>query len=104
MHQFGLFFKHVRESIQEGTFDQHSKAFRDTFGSEPKRTAEKHQAQLVVEAALTKRNQRLEGAEEAVVDAIGTGEKLVKKRPEVEGVEADKTEKKAKKEGDATQE
>ncbi|KAF9941743.1 Queuine tRNA-ribosyltransferase subunit qtrtd1 [Mortierella alpina] len=104
MHQFSLFFKHVRESIKEGTFEKHSKTFHDTFGNEPKRTAEKHQAQLVVEAALTKRNQRLEGAEEAVVDAIGTGEKLVKKRPEAEGVEADKTEKKAKKEGDATQE
>ncbi|KAF9968205.1 Queuine tRNA-ribosyltransferase subunit qtrtd1 [Mortierella alpina] len=102
MHQYGLFFQHVRESIKEGTFEKHSKAFHETFGKEPKRTAEKHQAQLVVEAALTKRNQRLEGAEEAVVDAIGTGEKLVKKRSEVEGVEADKTEKKAKKEGDAT--
>ncbi|CAO3569022.1 unnamed protein product [Mortierella alpina] len=102
MHQYGLFFQHVRESIKEGTFEKHSKAFQDMFGNEPKRTAEKHQAQLVVEAALTKRNQRLEGAEEAVVDAIGTGEKLVKKRPEVEGVEADKTEKKAKKEGVAT--
>ncbi|KAF9562225.1 Queuine tRNA-ribosyltransferase subunit qtrtd1 [Mortierella alpina] len=104
MHQFNLFFKRVRESIKEGTFEKHSVAFHDTFGNEPKRTAEKHQAQLIVEAALSKRNQRLEGAEEAVVDAIGTGEKLVKKRPEVEDVEADKIEKKAKKEGDATQE
>ncbi|KAG0200319.1 Queuine tRNA-ribosyltransferase subunit qtrtd1 [Mortierella sp. GBA30] len=96
-----LLMSNVRKSIHEGTFDKHSKLFRETFGTEPKRTGEKHEAQLVVEAALTKRNQRLEGPEEGGVEAIAV-DKNVKKRPEVEIVEADKT-KKAKKQSEVQQ-
>jgi hypothetical protein len=74
MYQYSQFFALVRESIQDGTLQEKTAAFRSTFGKEPVRTLEKHPNQIIVEAALQKRNQRLEGAEEAVVDAIGMGE------------------------------
>jgi len=71
MYQYSQFFALVRESIQDGTFQEKSETFRATFGVEPLRSGKKHPNQIIVEAALQKRNQRLEGAEEAVVDAIG---------------------------------
>ncbi|KAG0255847.1 Queuine tRNA-ribosyltransferase subunit qtrtd1 [Mortierella polycephala] len=108
MYQYSKFFFNVRKSIQEGTFEKHSQAFHARFGVEPVRTGEKHEAQLVVEAALQKRNQRLEGPEGGVAPAIVLGEGQDKqeangkKRPEVEGKEEaeeiEKKEKKAKKE------
>ncbi|KAF9120834.1 Queuine tRNA-ribosyltransferase subunit qtrtd1 [Mortierella sp. 14UC] len=73
MYQYSQFFALVRESIQDGTLQEKTAAFRTTFGKEPVRTLEKHPNQIIVEAALQKRNQRLEGAEEAVVGAIGMG-------------------------------
>ncbi|KAF8937324.1 tRNA-guanine(15) transglycosylase-like protein [Dissophora ornata] len=82
MYQYGKFFAAVREAVKAGTLDQSSKTFHEKFGVEPIRTGEKHPAQIVVEAALSKRNQRLDGAEPAVVEAIGLGEKGMKKRPE----------------------
>lgn len=82
MHQYNLFFSKVRESIQDGTFEAKATLFSEVFGIEPERSGEKHEAQIVVEAALQKRNQRLETAEEGVVDAIGgavpAGEKVQK--------------------------
>ena len=71
MYQYSLFFSGVRESIQDGTFEAKATLFSEVFGSEPERTGEKHEAQIAVEAALQKRNQRLETAEEGVVGAIG---------------------------------
>ncbi|KAK3839031.1 MAG: tRNA-guanine(15) transglycosylase-like protein [Linnemannia gamsii] len=73
MFQYSQFFALVRESIQDGTLQEKTTAFRTTFGKEPVRTLEKHPNQIIVEFALQKRNQRLEGAEEAVVGAIGMG-------------------------------
>ncbi|KAK3835641.1 MAG: tRNA-guanine(15) transglycosylase-like protein [Linnemannia gamsii] len=60
MHQYSKFFSNVRQSIQDGTFEQHSTAFTEKFGTEPERTGEIHVAQAIVEAALSKRN-RLDG-------------------------------------------
>ncbi|KAH7056248.1 tRNA-guanine(15) transglycosylase-like protein [Linnemannia elongata] len=60
MHQYSKFFTDVRQSIQDGTFEQHSASFIQNFGSEPERTGEIHAAQAIVEAALSKRN-RLDG-------------------------------------------
>ncbi|KAF9180083.1 Queuine tRNA-ribosyltransferase subunit qtrtd1 [Haplosporangium sp. Z 767] len=107
MYQYSKFFSNVRKSIQEGTFEKHSQTFHARFGVEPVRTGEKHEAQLVVEAALQKRNQRLEGPEGGVAPAIVLDERQDKheangkKRPEVEGKEEaeeiEKKEKKAKK-------
>ncbi|KAG0216188.1 Queuine tRNA-ribosyltransferase subunit qtrtd1 [Mortierella sp. NVP41] len=73
MYQYSKFFVLVRESIQDGTLQEKSAAFRATFGVEPVRTGKKHPNQIIVEAALQKRNQRLDGAEEGAVDAIGLG-------------------------------
>ncbi|KAG0369682.1 Queuine tRNA-ribosyltransferase subunit qtrtd1 [Gamsiella multidivaricata] len=85
MYQYSKFFAAVREAIKEGTLEQHSKVFDETFGAEPVRTSEKHAAQIVVEAALSKRNQRLEAPESGAVDAIGMGDdKTTKKRPDDE--------------------
>lgn len=73
MYQYSQFFTLVRESIQDGTLQEKSAAFRATFGNEPIRTMEKHPNQIIVEAALQKRNQRLDGAEEGVVGIIDMG-------------------------------
>ncbi|KAG0295548.1 Queuine tRNA-ribosyltransferase subunit qtrtd1 [Linnemannia gamsii] len=73
MYQYSQFFTLVRESIQDGTLQENSVAFGATFGKEPIRTLEKHPNQVIVEAALQKRNQRLDGAEEGVVGVIGMG-------------------------------
>ncbi|KAF9544373.1 Queuine tRNA-ribosyltransferase subunit qtrtd1 [Mortierella hygrophila] len=77
MYQYSQFFILVRESIQDGTLQEKSTAFLATFGKEPTRTLEKHPNQIIVEAALQKRNQRLEGAEEGVVGVIGMGASTV---------------------------
>ncbi|KAF9152813.1 Queuine tRNA-ribosyltransferase subunit qtrtd1 [Linnemannia schmuckeri] len=77
MYQYSQFFTLVRESIQDGTLQEKSTAFLATFGKEPVRTLEKHPNQIIVEAALQKRNQRLEGAEEGVVGAIDMGASTV---------------------------
>lgn len=77
MYQYSQFFILVRESIQDGTLQEKSTAFLATFGKEPARSLEKHPNQIIVEAALQKRNQRLEGAEEGVVGAIGIGASTV---------------------------
>lgn len=77
MYQYSQFFNLVRESIQDGTLQEKSTAFLATFGKEPTRTLEKHPNQIIVEAALQKRNQRLEGAEEGTVGAIGMGASTV---------------------------
>lgn len=61
MYQYSKFFSNVRQSIQDGTFEQYSATFVDQFGSEPERTGEIHAAQAIVEAALSKRN-RLDGS------------------------------------------
>ncbi|KAF9905569.1 Queuine tRNA-ribosyltransferase subunit qtrtd1 [Linnemannia zychae] len=60
MYQYSKFFANVRQSIQDGTFEQHSSEFVEQFGTEPERTGEIHAAQAIVEAALSKRN-RLDG-------------------------------------------
>ncbi|KAG0246827.1 tRNA-guanine(15) transglycosylase-like protein [Mortierella sp. GBAus27b] len=60
MHQYSKFFANVRQSIQDGTFEQHSASFVETFGTEPERTGEIHAAQAAVEAALSRRS-RLDG-------------------------------------------
>ncbi|KAG0280159.1 Queuine tRNA-ribosyltransferase subunit qtrtd1 [Linnemannia exigua] len=60
MYQYSTFFSNVRQSIQDGTFEQHSAEFTEQFGTEPERTGEIHAAQAIVEAALSKRN-RLDG-------------------------------------------
>ncbi|KAG0048493.1 Queuine tRNA-ribosyltransferase subunit qtrtd1 [Gryganskiella cystojenkinii] len=73
MYQYSLFFSKVRASIQDGTFAAKAALFHEVFGTELERREEKHEAQVVVEAALQKRNQRLETAEEGVMDAIGGG-------------------------------
>ncbi|KAF9922462.1 Queuine tRNA-ribosyltransferase subunit qtrtd1 [Linnemannia zychae] len=73
MYQYSQFFALVRESIQDGTLQAKTADFRNTFGTEPARTLEKHPNQIIVEAALQKRNNRLDGAEEGVVEAIGMG-------------------------------
>ncbi|KAG0308937.1 Queuine tRNA-ribosyltransferase subunit qtrtd1 [Dissophora globulifera] len=56
MHQYAKFFASVRQTIQDGTFDQHAASFDETFGTEPKSTGEIHAAQVILEAALSKRN------------------------------------------------
>ncbi|KAF9919222.1 Queuine tRNA-ribosyltransferase subunit qtrtd1 [Lobosporangium transversale] len=56
MHQYSKFFENVRQSIQDGTFEQYSDSFMEQFGTEPERTGEIHQAQAAVEAALLRRN------------------------------------------------
>ncbi|KAG0319758.1 Queuine tRNA-ribosyltransferase subunit qtrtd1 [Dissophora globulifera] len=56
MHQYAKFFASVRQTIQDGTFDQHAASFVETFGTEPKSTGEIHAAQVILEAALSKRN------------------------------------------------
>ena len=60
MYQYSKFFTNVRQSIQDGTFEEHSASFIQQFGSESERTGEIHAAQAIVEAALSKRN-RLDG-------------------------------------------
>ncbi|KAF9366544.1 Queuine tRNA-ribosyltransferase subunit qtrtd1 [Mortierella sp. NVP85] len=60
MYQYSKFFANVRQSIQDGTFEQHAASFVETFGTEPERTGEIHAAQAAVEAALARRN-RLDG-------------------------------------------
>ncbi|KAF8943902.1 Queuine tRNA-ribosyltransferase subunit qtrtd1 [Haplosporangium gracile] len=61
MYQYSKFFANIRQSIQDGTFEQHSASFVEQFGSEPERTGEIHAAQAVVEAVLSKWN-RLDGS------------------------------------------
>ncbi|KAF9154275.1 Queuine tRNA-ribosyltransferase subunit qtrtd1 [Linnemannia schmuckeri] len=61
MYQYSKFFANVRQSIQDGTFEQYSASFVEQFGSEPERTGEIHAAQAIVEAALSKRS-RLDGS------------------------------------------
>lgn len=61
MYQYSKFFTNIRQSIQDGTFEQYSDSFIQQFGSEPERTGEIHAAQAIVEAALSKRN-RLDGS------------------------------------------
>jgi hypothetical protein len=61
MYQYSKFFSNVRQSIQDGSFEQYSASFVEQFGSEPERTGEIHAAQAIVEAALSKRN-RLDGS------------------------------------------
>ncbi|KAG0356978.1 Queuine tRNA-ribosyltransferase subunit qtrtd1 [Podila minutissima] len=73
MHQYSKFFASVRQSIEDGTFQKESVLFNERFGVEPERTGEIHAAQAIVEASLTRRANRLEGAEEGVVEAIGLG-------------------------------
>ncbi|KAF8953315.1 hypothetical protein BGZ46_003235, partial [Entomortierella lignicola] len=69
MYQYSKFFANVRQSIQDETFEQYSSSFVETFGTEPERTGEIHPAQLVVEAALSKRN-RLDGESDEITEAI----------------------------------
>ncbi|KAF9345899.1 Queuine tRNA-ribosyltransferase subunit qtrtd1 [Mortierella sp. AD094] len=69
MYQYSKFFANVRQSIQDGTFEQYSTSFVETFGTEPERTGEIHPAQLIVEAALSKRN-RLDGEGDEDTEAI----------------------------------
>ncbi|KAF9119763.1 Queuine tRNA-ribosyltransferase subunit qtrtd1, partial [Mortierella sp. GBA39] len=61
MYQYSKFFTNVRQSIEDGTFEQDSASFIQQFGSEPERTGKIHAAQAIVEAALSKRN-RLDGS------------------------------------------
>ncbi|KAF9998860.1 Queuine tRNA-ribosyltransferase subunit qtrtd1 [Entomortierella chlamydospora] len=99
LYQYSKFFSAVREAIKTGTLDQYTQDFERQFGVEPVRTGEKHKAQIVVEEALTKRNQRLEPTEPAVVDAIGSGDGDGQsfKRPDDDGGENEKEKKKQKK-------
>ncbi|KAF9355481.1 Queuine tRNA-ribosyltransferase subunit qtrtd1 [Mortierella sp. AD094] len=100
LYQYSKFFAAIREAVKTGTLDQYTQDFERQFGVEPVRTGEKHKAQIVVEEALTKRNQRLEPAEPAVVDAIGSGDgdgQNFKKRPDGDGGESEKEKKKQKK-------
>ncbi|KAF9927663.1 Queuine tRNA-ribosyltransferase subunit qtrtd1 [Linnemannia zychae] len=60
MYQYSKFFANVRQSIQDGTFEEHSATFVKQFGTEPARTREIHAAQAIVEASLSKRS-RLNG-------------------------------------------
>ncbi|KAF9989642.1 hypothetical protein BGZ79_004949 [Entomortierella chlamydospora] len=69
MYQYSKFFANVRQSIQDGTFEQYSTSFIETFGTEPERTGEVHPAQLILEAALSKRN-RLDGEGDEDTEAI----------------------------------
>ncbi|KAF9938299.1 Queuine tRNA-ribosyltransferase subunit qtrtd1 [Mortierella alpina] len=62
MHQYSQFFAEVRQSIQDGTFEQQSALFVERFGAEPEHTGGLHAAQAVVEASLSKWN-RLDGDE-----------------------------------------
>ncbi|KAG0036824.1 Queuine tRNA-ribosyltransferase subunit qtrtd1 [Podila clonocystis] len=71
MHQYSKFFASVRQSIEDGTFQKETALFQERFGVEPEQTGEIHAAQAIVEASLTRRSNRLEGAEEGVVEAIG---------------------------------
>ncbi|KAI8348002.1 tRNA-guanine(15) transglycosylase-like protein [Mortierella sp. GBAus27b] len=87
LYQYSKFFSAVREAIKAGTLERHSKVFHDTFGVEPVRTGEKHPAQIVVEASLSKRNQRLDGIEAGEVEAIGMGEKGSKRSKDDAGVD-----------------
>ncbi|KAF9216106.1 Queuine tRNA-ribosyltransferase subunit qtrtd1 [Podila verticillata] len=73
MHQYSKFFASVRETIEDDTFQKESVLFQERFGVEPESTGEIHAAQAIVEASLTRRANRLEGAEEGVVEAIGLG-------------------------------
>ncbi|KAG0355969.1 tRNA-guanine(15) transglycosylase-like protein [Gamsiella multidivaricata] len=75
MHQYSKFFSNVRQSIQDGTFEQLSTTFVETFGAEPERTGEIHAAQAAVEAALSKRN-RLDGNVSNDGGAAGIAAKL----------------------------
>ncbi|KAF9437754.1 Queuine tRNA-ribosyltransferase subunit qtrtd1 [Entomortierella beljakovae] len=75
MFQYSRFFATVREAVKEGVLEKYTRDFTDKFGVEPVRTGEKHKAQIVVEEALTKRNQRLNIAESGVVDAIDPASK-----------------------------
>jgi queuine tRNA-ribosyltransferase subunit QTRTD1 len=65
MHQYSKFFANVRQSIQEGTFEEQADTFVAQFGAEePIRVpGEIHPAQMIVEASLTKRS-RLNGSED----------------------------------------
>ncbi|KAG0251646.1 Queuine tRNA-ribosyltransferase subunit qtrtd1 [Mortierella polycephala] len=81
MHQYSEFFSNVRQSIQDGTFEQHSALFVERFGTEPERTGEIHAAQIVLEAALARRN-RLDGdesEEEIAAAALAAEEKKKEK-------------------------
>lgn len=60
MHQYSQFFAKVRQSIQDGTFEQQSALFVERFGAEPEPTGGLHAAQAIVEASLSKWN-RLDG-------------------------------------------
>ncbi|KAF8975847.1 Queuine tRNA-ribosyltransferase subunit qtrtd1 [Entomortierella lignicola] len=104
LHQYSKFFAAIREAVNSGTLEQYTKDFEQNFGVEPARTGEKHKAQIIVEEALTKRNQRLDIAEPAVVDAIGSGDinngQNEKKRPESDALESDKETKKQKQESE----
>ncbi|KAF9959054.1 Queuine tRNA-ribosyltransferase subunit qtrtd1 [Mortierella alpina] len=62
MHQYSQFFANVRQSIQDGTFEQQSALFVERFGAEPEHKGDVHAAQAVVEASLSKWN-RLDGDE-----------------------------------------
>ncbi|GJJ72508.1 queuine tRNA-ribosyltransferase accessory subunit [Entomortierella parvispora] len=66
MHQYSKFFANVRQSIQEGTFEEQTQKFVTKFGArEPIRVpGDIHPAQLIVEASLTKRN-RLDGLDDS---------------------------------------
>ncbi|KAF9088779.1 Queuine tRNA-ribosyltransferase subunit qtrtd1 [Mortierella sp. AM989] len=83
MHQYNKFFGSVRQSIQDGTFEQHSTSFVKAFGTEPERTGEIHPAQAIVEAALSKRN-RLDGEEDdtEAINAAAIAAELKKKEKE----------------------
>ncbi|KAG0206704.1 Queuine tRNA-ribosyltransferase subunit qtrtd1 [Mortierella sp. NVP41] len=72
MYQYSKFFANVRQSIENGTFEQHSESFVEQFGTEPERTGEIHAAQAIVEAALSKRN-RLDGSRGSGNNSNGSG-------------------------------
>ncbi|KAF9179142.1 Queuine tRNA-ribosyltransferase subunit qtrtd1 [Haplosporangium sp. Z 767] len=81
MHQYSKFFSSVRQSIQDGTFEQYSALFVERFGAEPERTGEVHAAQMALEAALARRN-RLDGdesEEEIAAAALAAEEKKKEK-------------------------
>ncbi|KAF9107386.1 Queuine tRNA-ribosyltransferase subunit qtrtd1 [Mortierella sp. AM989] len=102
LYQYSKFFAAIREAVKAGTLDQYTKAFEQQFGVEPVRTGEKHKAQIAVEEALTKRNQRLGPAEPAVVEAIGSADdknQNAKKRLDGERGESEKETKRQKKDG-----
>jgi hypothetical protein len=81
MYQYSKFFANVRQSIQDGTFEQHTASFVETFGTEPERTGEIHAAQAAVEAALARRN-RLDGDSDD--DAASAAAKRVAEEKKIE--------------------